>query len=168
MHRRIVTNHSPRPFRTRHCHHAARAAAQHSSYAKKKTPLNLSMTNTLQVLRPESHPALYSIVLGEGVMNDATAVALLRAVPAAPDTTLTPALFAQMLYFFAWVFASSFALGFASGLAIAAAMKHLGPFSQPQVRARALPSSGCNAVAPCLPSQVKRQARRHCLPRIAD
>ncbi len=34
----------------------------------------------LQVLRPDRAPLLYSLVFGEGVINDATAVALLRAV----------------------------------------------------------------------------------------
>ena len=34
----------------------------------------------LQVLKQERSPLLYSLVFGEGVINDATAVALLRAV----------------------------------------------------------------------------------------
>lgn len=34
----------------------------------------------LQVIRPEEAGVLYSLVFGEGVMNDATSVALLRAV----------------------------------------------------------------------------------------
>jgi NhaP-type Na+/H+ or K+/H+ antiporter len=34
----------------------------------------------LQVIRPEEAGILYSLVFGEGVMNDATSVALLRAV----------------------------------------------------------------------------------------
>ena len=34
----------------------------------------------LQVIRQDSHPLLYSLVFGEGVMNDATSIALLRAV----------------------------------------------------------------------------------------
>jgi NhaP-type Na+/H+ or K+/H+ antiporter len=34
----------------------------------------------VQVLRPDRAPLLYSLVFGEGVINDATAVALLRAV----------------------------------------------------------------------------------------
>lgn len=91
----------------------------------------------VQVLRPESHPALYSIVLGEGVLNDATSVALLRSVPAPGDAVgdggaLTAATLARMLTFFLYVFAASCALGASSGLAIAATIKHLGPFSQPQ------------------------------------
>lgn len=99
----------------------------------------------LQVLRPESHPALYSIVLGEGVMNDAASVALLKAVGSLSDSApLTPATLALLLVFFVYVFAASFALGLLGGLAIASAMKHLGPFSQPQeVRADAWP--------PCVP-----------------
>ena len=35
-----------------------------------------------QVLRQDRAPLLYSLVFGEGVINDATAVALLRAVQA--------------------------------------------------------------------------------------
>lgn len=38
----------------------------------------------LQVLRPDRAPLLYSLVFGEGVINDATAVALLRAVQVCP------------------------------------------------------------------------------------
>lgn len=34
----------------------------------------------LQVIRPEEAGVLYSLVFGEGVMNDATSVAILRAV----------------------------------------------------------------------------------------
>ncbi len=34
----------------------------------------------LQVLKQDRNPLLYSLVFGEGVINDATAVALLRAV----------------------------------------------------------------------------------------
>ena len=37
-----------------------------------------------QVLRPDRAPLLYSLVFGEGVINDATAVALLRAVQVHP------------------------------------------------------------------------------------
>ncbi len=47
----------------------------------------------LQVLRPDRAPLLYSLVFGVGVINDATAVALLRAVqvpsPARKVTTMT-------------------------------------------------------------------------------
>jgi NhaP-type Na+/H+ or K+/H+ antiporter len=94
---------------------------------------SLLILSAIQVLRPESHPALYSIVLGEGVLNDATSVALLRSVkPSDADAALTPGLLLSMFTFFCYVFAASFALGAASGLVIAAAMKHLGPFSQPQ------------------------------------
>ena len=43
----------------------------------------LSMQGALrQVLRQDRAPLLYSLVFGEGVINDATAVALLRAVQA--------------------------------------------------------------------------------------
>ena len=44
----------------------------------------------LQVLRPDRAPLLYSLVFGEGVINDATAVALLRAVQV-HFSCLTPA-----------------------------------------------------------------------------
>jgi NhaP-type Na+/H+ or K+/H+ antiporter len=95
------------------------------------------MRGVMQVLRPDSHPALYSIVLGEGVLNDATSVALLRSVGVPKgandgDDTLTPGALFAILSFFLYVFFVSCALGVTSGLAIAAAMKHLGPFSQPQ------------------------------------
>ena len=38
----------------------------------------------LQVLKQDRSPLLYSLVFGEGVINDATAVALLRAVQVMP------------------------------------------------------------------------------------
>ena len=42
----------------------------------------------LQVLRQDRAPLLYSLVFGEGVINDATAVALLRAVQVAALASL--------------------------------------------------------------------------------
>lgn len=47
----------------------------------------------LQVLRPDRAPLLYSLVFGEGVINDATAVALLRAV----QVLYIPGRFADMI-----------------------------------------------------------------------
>ena len=38
----------------------------------------------LQVLKQDKMPLLYSLVFGEGVINDATSVALLRAVQVIP------------------------------------------------------------------------------------
>ena len=43
----------------------------------------------LQVIRPEEAGVLYSLVFGEGVMNDATSVALLRVIQVGAPT-LTP------------------------------------------------------------------------------
>ena len=42
----------------------------------------------LQVLKQDRSPLLYSLVFGEGVINDATAVALLRAVQVTPTRLL--------------------------------------------------------------------------------
>ncbi len=42
----------------------------------------------LQVLKQDRSPLLYSLVFGEGVINDATAVALLRAVQVTPTHSL--------------------------------------------------------------------------------
>lgn len=42
----------------------------------------------LQVIRPEEAGVLYSLVFGEGVMNDATSVAILRAVQVSALTNL--------------------------------------------------------------------------------
>ena len=39
----------------------------------------------LQVLEPDREPLLFNLVFGEGVINDATAVALLRAVQVCSD-----------------------------------------------------------------------------------
>lgn len=38
-----------------------------------------------QVIRPEEAGVLYSLVFGEGVMNDATSVALLRVIQVSPS-----------------------------------------------------------------------------------
>ncbi len=54
----------------------------------------------LQVLKQDRSPLLYSLVFGEGVINDATAVALLRAVQVTPCTFTTHSLHmpAQIVY----------------------------------------------------------------------
>jgi len=87
------------------------------------------------VLRPESHPALYSIVLGEGVLNDATSVALLNAVGLLHDNAeLSASTAAWISLTFLYLFAASCALGLGAGLGVATVMKRLGPFSEPQAR----------------------------------
>ncbi len=52
----------------------------------------------LQVIRPEEAGVLYSLVFGEGVMNDATSVALLRAVQVLLLAVIPPSAFEVLDY----------------------------------------------------------------------
>ena len=85
-----------------------------------------------QVLDEDRAPLLFSIVFGEGVVNDATTVALLRAVAAlgrAP--TLSAGVGARLLASFAALFAASLALGVAGGLAGSLLLKRCPPKAGP-------------------------------------
>ena len=66
--------------------------------------------STLQVLSPSAAPALFALVLGEGCINDATSLALLRAVEAAPSGVLS------FCARFAYLITCSAALGIVIGL----------------------------------------------------
>lgn len=76
---------------------------------------------TLATLDVGSAPRLFSIVLGEGCINDAMSLVLLRTVESLPTnggaTSWSVAL--QLLILFSWLLASSIALGVVVGLASA-------------------------------------------------
>ncbi|XP_074586975.1 sodium/hydrogen exchanger 3-like, partial [Curcuma longa] len=81
--------------------------------------------STLQVLNQEETPLLYSIVFGEGVVNDATSVVLFNAVQSLDlsdvNTMTAFELFAKFLY----LFFTSTALGILVGLISAYSIKKL-------------------------------------------
>jgi len=78
---------------------------------------------TLAVLSERSAPRLFSIVLGEGCVNDAMSLVLLRAVESLPEDggTARDVLFLSL--HFVWLFAASTILGMLVGLAAAAVAK---------------------------------------------
>lgn len=84
---------------------------------------------SLQVLSKAREPLLHSLVFGEGVMNDATAIVLLRAVQqqladgAAEALSLQTAL--GLLSDFTYLFAASTVLGCGAGLASALLLRRV-------------------------------------------
>jgi NhaP-type Na+/H+ or K+/H+ antiporter len=78
---------------------------------------------TLQVLDAHAAPVLFSLVLGEGCVNDAMSLVLLRAVEALPDGSSASADFASLAIHFLYLFVCSTALGLLVGLAAAAAAR---------------------------------------------
>ncbi|XP_077240631.1 sodium/hydrogen exchanger 1-like isoform X2 [Tasmannia lanceolata] len=80
---------------------------------------------TLQVLNQEETPLLYSLVFGEGVVNDATSVVLFNAVQTL-DFNNTDAFTALKLFWkFLYLFFTSTLLGIAAGLLSAYGIKTL-------------------------------------------
>ncbi|KAK9828842.1 hypothetical protein WJX72_002378 [[Myrmecia] bisecta] len=72
---------------------------------------------TLQVLNQDTHPMLFSLVFGEGVCNDATAIVLLGAVSKIQYADqLTIASVGNILVNFSYLFMCSLALGIVVGL----------------------------------------------------
>ncbi|KAG0616148.1 hypothetical protein M758_5G093600 [Ceratodon purpureus] len=71
---------------------------------------------TLQVLNQDETPLLYSLVFGEGVVNDATSVVLFRAVQTYNFDNFTPLEGLQIGGSFLYLFFSSTILGIVSGL----------------------------------------------------
>ncbi|KAK9819478.1 hypothetical protein WJX81_001339, partial [Elliptochloris bilobata] len=88
----------------------------------------------LQVLRQDRAPLLYSLVFGEGVINDATAVALLRAVQelGSGGQALHASMIVTVLAKFLYLFAASMCLGLAFGLGTSFLMKTFRSNSVPQ------------------------------------
>ncbi|KAH9572271.1 hypothetical protein CY35_02G138800 [Sphagnum magellanicum] len=80
---------------------------------------------TLQVLSQDDTPLLYSLVFGEGVVNDATSVVLFRAVQKLTFDDFTGLEVLQMTGSFLYLFFSSTVLGIVTGLLSAYIIKTL-------------------------------------------
>ncbi|OWM85841.1 hypothetical protein CDL15_Pgr012091 [Punica granatum] len=71
---------------------------------------------TLQVLHQDETPLLYSLVFGEGVVNDATSVVLFNAVQKLDVSRLDSQTALHIIGDFCYLFSTSTALGIATGL----------------------------------------------------
>ncbi|GAV87256.1 Na_H_Exchanger domain-containing protein [Cephalotus follicularis] len=80
---------------------------------------------TLQVLHQDETPLLYSIVFGEGVVNDATSVVLFNAVQKIDVSRLSSKTALYLIGDFFYLFSASTLLGFATGLLTAYVLKAL-------------------------------------------
>lgn len=80
---------------------------------------------TLQVLCQDETPLLYSLVFGEGVVNDATSVVLFNAIQDFDLSRINTTIALQLLGNFVYLFVSSTALGVAIGLLSAYIIKKL-------------------------------------------
>ncbi|KAG9136163.1 hypothetical protein Leryth_003782 [Lithospermum erythrorhizon] len=80
---------------------------------------------TLQVLSQDETPLLYSLVFGEGVVNDATSVVLFNAVQNFDLSHIDTSTALQLLGNFVYLFVLSTILGFVAGLLSAYIIKKL-------------------------------------------
>ncbi|KAF5732702.1 Sodium/hydrogen exchanger isoform 1 [Tripterygium wilfordii] len=80
---------------------------------------------TLQVLKQDETPLLYSLVFGEGVVNDATSVVLFNAIQKFDLSHITSSMVAQFTGNFSYLFITSTLLGVAVGLLCAYIIKTL-------------------------------------------
>uniref|UniRef100_A0A1D1YLX7 Sodium/hydrogen exchanger 2 n=1 Tax=Anthurium amnicola TaxID=1678845 RepID=A0A1D1YLX7_9ARAE len=80
---------------------------------------------TLQILNQEQTPLLYSLVFGEGVVNDATSVVLFNAVQQLSFDNIDAIIALKLLGTFLYLFFTSTALGIAAGLLSAYTIKKL-------------------------------------------
>ncbi|KAG6435489.1 hypothetical protein SASPL_100363 [Salvia splendens] len=80
---------------------------------------------TLQVLNQDETPLLYSLVFGEGVVNDATSVVLFNAVQNFDLSNINTSIVLQLIGTFLYLFISSTALGVGTGLLSAYIIKKL-------------------------------------------
>ncbi|XP_076949010.1 sodium/hydrogen exchanger 4-like [Bidens hawaiensis] len=80
---------------------------------------------TLQVLNQEETPLLYSLVFGEGVVNDATSVVLFNAVQKINADTLNFQTALRIFLDFLYLFSTSTVLGIAAGLVTAFILRGL-------------------------------------------
>ncbi|KAK4484781.1 hypothetical protein RD792_007375 [Penstemon davidsonii] len=87
--------------------------------------VNESITALLIVLHQEETPLLYSLVFGEGVVNDATSVVLFNAVQKLDVSSVDGWSAVQILVDFLYLFSTSTALGVAAGLLTALILKGL-------------------------------------------
>ncbi|XP_076943913.1 sodium/hydrogen exchanger 1-like [Bidens hawaiensis] len=80
---------------------------------------------TLQVLNQDQTPLLYSLVFGEGVVNDATSVVIFNAVQDFDLSQMTTAVAFQLIGKFIYLFITSTLLGAGAGLLSAYVIKKL-------------------------------------------
>ncbi|XP_022718946.1 sodium/hydrogen exchanger 2-like [Durio zibethinus] len=80
---------------------------------------------TLQVLNQDETPLLYSLVFGEGVVNDATSVVLFNAIQSFDLTNINPRIALEFIGNFLYLFLSSTMLGVVVGLVSAYIIKKL-------------------------------------------
>ncbi|WCJ43190.1 sodium hydrogen exchanger 2 [Euphorbia peplus] len=80
---------------------------------------------TLQVLNQDETPFLYSIVFGEGVVNDATSIVLYNAVESLNASNIDATIALKLLGNFLYLFFTSTALGIVAGLLSAYIIKTL-------------------------------------------
>ncbi|ONL95434.1 Sodium/hydrogen exchanger 2 [Zea mays] len=80
---------------------------------------------TLQVLSQDETPFLYSLVFGEGVVNDTTSVVLFNAIQNFDHGNISGAKLLNFIGSFLYLFGSSTILGVASGLLSAYTIKKL-------------------------------------------
>ncbi|KAJ9185910.1 hypothetical protein P3X46_005484 [Hevea brasiliensis] len=80
---------------------------------------------TLQILNQDETPLLYSLVFGEGVVNDATSVVLFNAIQSFDLTNINPRIAWQFICNFLYLFLTSTMLGVITGLLSAYIIKKL-------------------------------------------
>lgn len=80
---------------------------------------------TLQVLNQDETPFLYSVVFGEGVVNDATSIVLFNAVQSIDFSNIDATISLKLLGTFLYLFFSSTILGIVAGLLSAFIIKTL-------------------------------------------
>lgn len=80
---------------------------------------------TLQVLSQDETPLLYSLVFGEGVVNDATSVVLFNAIQSSDLATIDPTIALRFIGSFLYLFLASTLLGVVTGLLSAFIIKKL-------------------------------------------
>ncbi|KAG1327299.1 Sodium/hydrogen exchanger 4 [Cocos nucifera] len=80
---------------------------------------------TLQVLHQDENPRLYSLVFGEGVVNDATSVVLFNAIQKMDVSKLEGWAAVNVIGDFLYLFSTSTILGIVTGLLTAYALKTL-------------------------------------------
>ncbi|CAK9152186.1 unnamed protein product, partial [Ilex paraguariensis] len=80
---------------------------------------------TLQVLNQDETPLLYSLVFGEGVVNDATSVVLFNAIQSFDLTSVDPSIALHFIGNFLYLFLTSTMLGVLAGLVSAYIIKTL-------------------------------------------
>ncbi|KAA8536937.1 hypothetical protein F0562_029415 [Nyssa sinensis] len=80
---------------------------------------------TLQVLNQDETPLLYSLVFGEGVVNDATSVVLFNAIQSFDVTNIDPTIVLHLFGNFFYLFFTSTLLGVLAGLITAYIIRKL-------------------------------------------